>query len=804
MMITKITLSPFGGLKNKELEFNNGVNVIEGPNEVGKSTIFNAIQKVLFTPSKLKKREFEKEIERWLPLGGGDTVKVELEFEDKGGKYTLKKRWGNNNSSELTLPNGGLVTNENTIAEKLEPMLRAKEGTYRSVLMTYQSGLSRTLDELAKDKDTIYSLGDIVRKSMLETDGVSIDKFNADINQLQKNYFARWNCEQNCPEDKSRGINNPYQRGVGQILDAFYTKEAIRIDLEETRRFEQELDKINKEIADHDKAISKMQSFVEKNEAIVDGIKERQTLEAKQIALKMEISRLNDAAKDWPVAENTKETLETELDKIQEKLTAVQEEEKIAKFQQKNKDLIQRFGRVEEKKKAFNEAQRKLEPVKKLTSEELEEIREAHNKLDRLKAKMEARKLAIKFEAKKGMDISIQKDLEDPSSRLIAENESVKFEAGGRLRLEHTDWNIEVTSGDSNVEEVIAEYDSAVQENDVLLQKYNISSLKEAITANGIYQEHLTAFNSAESNLKEELGEDTYEELEQKIKQLGPELETRDIDIIVEERSNLQNSSLNHIEKIKEHQQRIAGYVSAHESKDKLMEKLVEKMADNKEVEKKIQKLAPLPEEIDNPDELLQEYQETKEDLESKKDTRNRLRENRAGMEKPDISSEEFQVLLREAEDKFQSVLRKGKAIEKIMQVTSKLSEDMDSDTFSELRKDMEKYVSLMTNSRYTRIEMDECLPEGFVRDDGELLTYDLLSVGTKDVLSLALRVSMAKHFLGDNGFMIMDDPLVDMDPERQKNAAKLLKQVAEKKQILVFTCHPSHGELLEGNRQEV
>ncbi|MDD4250189.1 MAG: hypothetical protein PHT13_13935, partial [Methanosarcina sp.] len=481
-----------------------------------------------------------------------------------------------------------------------------------------------------------------------------------------------------------------------------------------------------------------------------------------------------------------------------------QEEEKIARSQQENKDLIQKFARVQEKKKVFDEAKEKLESVKKLTSEELEKIREAHNKLDRLKARMDAGKLAIKFEAKKGMEISVRKDLEAPSSQTIAENESVQFEAGGRLRLEHTDWNIEVTSGDSNVEEVIAEYDSAVQENAALLQKYDVPSLKEAITANGIYQEHLNAVNSAKSNLKGELGEDTYEGLEQKIKQLGPEVATRDIATIVEERSSFQNSSRNHTEKLKEHKQKIAGYVSAHESKESLMEKLVEKMAENKEVDKKIKKLAPLPEGIDDPDEFLQEYQKTKVNLKSKTETRNQLRESRAGMEKPDISSEELQVLLKEAEDKFQAVLRKGKAIERVMQVTSQLSEDMDSDTFGDLRKDMEEYVSLMTSNRYNRIEMDDCLPEGFVRDDGELLTYDLLSAGTKDVLSLALRVSMAEHFLGDGGFMIMDDPLVDMDPERQKNAAELLKQVAEKKQILVFTCHPSHGKLLEGSRQEV
>lgn len=803
MKITKVTLSPFGGLANKELELRDGVNVIGGPNEAGKSTIFNAIQKVLFTPSKLKKKDFEKEIKRWLPLGGGDTVKVELEFENEGEKYTLKRMWGNSESSELILPNGGLVTKEDTIAKTLEPMLRAKEGTYRSVLMTYQSGLSRTLDDIASDEDTVYSLGDIVRKSMLETDGVQIDKFNDDISEEHKKYFDRWDVEHNRPENPKKR----YTRGVGLILDSFYNKEDARFYLEEAQRFEKELDEINKEIAGHDKAIFRMQWFVDQNELVVDGIKERQTLEAKAKVLGMEVGKLSAAAKDWPVLEDNIKALESELLGIQEKLTAVQEEEKVATSQQEHSELIQRFTRVEGKKKISDEAQKKLESVKKLTTEEVDEIRESHDNLGLLKAKMAAGKLAIKFEAKKDMDISVQKDLDNPASRSMAENETAQFEAGGRLKIEHTDWNIEVTSGDSNVEEVIEEYNSAVQENDDLLAKYDVSSLKDAIAVNGVYQEHLTAFKSAESNLNGELGEDTYEELEQKIKQFGKVVDTRDIATIVEERSALQNNFNNQTEKLKEQQQTIADYVSDHESKEKLMEDFTEKMVENKVVESKIKILEPLPEGIDDADAFLQEFEETKDGLEFEKEIKNDLLVERAELDEPDISSEELEILLRKAEDDFHSVLRKGKAIEKIMEVTSQLSEEMDSDTFGDLRKDMEEYVSLMTNSRYSRIEMDEvneCLPEGFVRNDGEVLAYDLLSAGTKDVLSLALRISMANHFLGDDGFMIMDDPLVDMDPERQMNSAELLKKVANSKQILIFTCHPSHAELFEGNLQEL
>lgn len=58
----------------------------------------------------------------------------------------------------------------------------------------------------------------------------------------------------------------------------------------------------------------------------------------------------------------------------------------------------------------------------------------------------------------------------------------------------------------------------------------------------------------------------------------------------------------------------------------------------------------------------------------------------------------------------------------------------------------------------------------------------------------------MANYFLqGSDGFLIMDDPLVDMDPGRRKNAARVLKGYAKGKQVIIFTCHPEHARILGG-----
>jgi exonuclease SbcC len=63
----------------------------------------------------------------------------------------------------------------------------------------------------------------------------------------------------------------------------------------------------------------------------------------------------------------------------------------------------------------------------------------------------------------------------------------------------------------------------------------------------------------------------------------------------------------------------------------------------------------------------------------------------------------------------------------------------------------------------------------------------------------------MARWFIQDRrGFLVLDDTLVDLDPERQRQAAAMLRKFAEDKQVLLMTCHPSHAEVLGGEVIEV
>jgi len=51
--------------------------------------------------------------------------------------------------------------------------------------------------------------------------------------------------------------------------------------------------------------------------------------------------------------------------------------------------------------------------------------------------------------------------------------------------------------------------------------------------------------------------------------------------------------------------------------------------------------------------------------------------------------------------------------------------------------------------------------------------------------------------FESRKNFVIIDDPLVDLDPDRQSRAAEVIKEFAKHKQIILLTCHPSHAKML-------
>ena len=98
--------------------------------------------------------------------------------------------------------------------------------------------------------------------------------------------------------------------------------------------------------------------------------------------------------------------------------------------------------------------------------------------------------------------------------------------------------------------------------------------------------------------------------------------------------------------------------------------------------------------------------------------------------------------------------------------------------------------MARLTGSRYDRVFLESDLSVS-AREKGEIAQRQLLSLscGTADQLYLAVRLAVCRLVLGDEAPLILDDALVNFDDERLKLALAVLREEAETRQILLFTC---------------
>ena len=89
MKINRIKINSYGKLKEKEIDLKQGINIVYGKNEAGKSTLLRFIINSLYGISKTKKGKEYSDYERFLPWSGEDfSGRIEYEL-DNGNKYEV-------------------------------------------------------------------------------------------------------------------------------------------------------------------------------------------------------------------------------------------------------------------------------------------------------------------------------------------------------------------------------------------------------------------------------------------------------------------------------------------------------------------------------------------------------------------------------------------------------------------------------------------------------------------------------------------------------------------------------------------
>jgi DNA repair exonuclease SbcCD ATPase subunit len=168
-----------------------GLNLVVGPNEMGKSTLFAALQAVLFE----RHRSQAQAVKSFQPAGhDGASPRVALQLEVDGQPYRLEKRFIRRPSAELTLPDGRHLHGD-AAEEALDGLLGGGAGARRGApegqgvwgLIWVGQGQSFGLPEMAPGaRATLRSVLDTEVGEVLGGDhgGALIARLDAALHEL--------------------------------------------------------------------------------------------------------------------------------------------------------------------------------------------------------------------------------------------------------------------------------------------------------------------------------------------------------------------------------------------------------------------------------------------------------------------------------------------------------------------------------------------------------------------------------------------------------------------------------------------
>lgn len=799
MKILRIRLHPFGGVSDRTCDLHDGVNVIEGPNEFGKSTLNNALWHGIFTPTNLPPVGLKKTMGRWYPRPGGDHSRVTLEFESGGRTWTLQKTWGAGASSVIQSNGSAAIAEPAKVQEQLLALVHRNEATWRHVLFVGQAQLARTMQDLKDQSKEIDDIQPLIAGAAAIPGDIALDKLAAAIDERIEGHFSRWDISTGGPE-KGKGIENPWANRIGPQLAAYYAMETVRRNLKDVRGYEEQVDEVNTRIKGLEAKIEVDRSFVTTGRGLKDGLASRGGLEEKIRRLGSEQTALKAVLVDWPGADKVISGKQSELDGIKTTLQALAAELKNAKKRADAEQLKLAHGKLVEAREAWNTEAKRLSESKSVSTELLAQLKRLEKEISDLRIQIEAQKLSAKIESNASASVTIVRGTDAPETLTLSAAELWEGQADGKLIVELHDMKISVESGTGDMNALFVQLETTIQRRHETLGTLGHESLSSAEAADINHQKCVRDENHRRELYTAALMGRTEEEWASEMAALEALPETRSVATLETEQATAVRNEAKLSLDIQEERKKIVNWTTEHTDLDTLMTKILAKTGELNAAKLELDGLPPLPEGFSSVSEYLAVLRE-KENLQS--EVEGDLRDLKIEQAKlaggaPGHTAEELRDELEAKEREFQRKQATGLAL---LRIRAKLQEIVASsgagDPMQGLASAVADHFKNLTCGRYDDVRLDGATP---VEISGPIvLETALLSQGTMGSLALATRLALAELYLdGMEGFLVLDDPFTDMDPTRRRAAERCLGEFAKQRQVLFFTCHPDHARELE------
>lgn len=803
MRIKSVACDQFAGLLDKELEFDKGLNIILGDNETGKSTMVELIYHMLFQDAKLDARKDTTFLENYFPkkVSGpvGDVIDGELKFQTKDGNYKLTKEWDKKDGScKLRTPDGTVIKSQEQIKDILAEVLGYGQGVYGEIVFPTQKrsqdAIASIMKEFSKKKSDKLDelkgeLASVLNQAALETGGISIDQLETELKNLLNMYVERWDFELDLPEGGAkRGLSNPwksvaYTKAADEgkqavILRGYYNLKEIEKQQSETLVAEKKVEACKERLIDAQQGRRNAQDHRDKFTGYVNVLSQVNMLKEKLIDLQDKLKEQDIAAQDWPKREELLGKLEDLKCKLQ---------------QAKTREL---YIKVSELQKSLEGCKKELSSVKAVEIEDIKLLKNLINQVSKLEGQLSGLNIMARF--KKLGDTSINvtsattgQVLELSGDELII-NEAVDILIPDIMELQLMPQGVDAG-------EIKSALNECNQKIDGIYKKYDVDSLEQLEDNSTRYQSLMIEINSLNERINMKLGDISWDELCSDNTKL-PKM------VVTEAELREQIISLCGSDKLTEN-------IAQHNN---MVEIYTRKYVSIKELENTItstkQEIAKLNTKLDSLGEVPAEYAEITDTDEYEGKLKAKIEEfenlcqltqedlKNAELELGDRTSEEYEEALIEAKQSFENAKDTYVHWCNIYQTFVELKEHLKGNPTVDIEDNFNSYLETISKGKLSLVDMDDKLNVKLASDN-HAMSYDILSEGTKDTVSLAFRLAMLEHIFPEGGGLaVFDDPFTDMDPQRVAEACKLIEKFAENNQVIFVTCDEKYVAMMEGN----